>query len=125
LTTPTAKLTSLQADLNETRRTLADQNDLNALTESKLIESTEQLEMAMLDKEMADERAEAAEAEAEAMKEQLAVLEVELNVLRTEREEGERDGGEGDAEANDQARKSLAYIQLERHNERMKEALMR
>ena len=81
--------------------------------------------MAMLDKEMADERAEAAEAEAEAMKEQLAVLEVELNVLRTEREEGERDGGEGDAEANDQARKSLAYIQLERHNERMKEALMR
>ncbi|KAH7106785.1 dynein associated protein-domain-containing protein [Auriculariales sp. MPI-PUGE-AT-0066] len=114
-----AKLNSLQTDLVETRRTLADQNDLNALTEAKLNEISEHLEMAMLDKEVAEERAEALESECEAMKEQLAELEVELNVLKSDRE-----GGDGEA-AVDMAKSSLAYIQLERQNERMKEALVR
>jgi dynactin 1 len=38
--------------------------------------------MAMLDKEVAEERAEIAEAELEEIKERLAVVEVEIGVLR-------------------------------------------
>ncbi|KZV79203.1 hypothetical protein EXIGLDRAFT_632417 [Exidia glandulosa HHB12029] len=117
-----AKLNQLQTELVETRRTLADQNDLNALSESKLVEAGEQLEMAMLDKEVAEERAEAAEAEMESLKEQLAIFEVELKVIKEAGDGG--DGGDGEGGA-DPARTTLAYIQLERHNERLKEALVR
>lgn len=38
--------------------------------------------MAMLDKEVAEERAETAELEVEELKEKLAVLQVEMNVLK-------------------------------------------
>lgn len=89
------------------------------MTESRLTEAGEQLEMAMLDKEVAEERAEAAEAEMESLKEQLAIHEVELKVFK---EAGEGGGGQDGA---DPARTTMAYIQLERHNERLKEALVR
>jgi dynactin 1 len=49
------------------------------------MDTQEQLEMAMLDKEVAEERAEATEAELEEAKEKLAVLEVEMGVLKGER----------------------------------------
>ncbi|EJD45781.1 hypothetical protein AURDEDRAFT_87692 [Auricularia subglabra TFB-10046 SS5] len=112
-----AKLNQLQTELVETRRSLADQNDLTALTEGKITEAAEQLEMAMLDKEVAEERAEAAEAEVESLKEQLAVHVVELNVLKG--------AAEGAEDGDDPARNTLAYIQLEQHNSRLKEALVR
>lgn len=47
-----------------------------------MADSQEQLEMAMLDKEMAEERAEAAEADLEEVKEQLAMVEVELQHMK-------------------------------------------
>lgn len=47
-----------------------------------MLDAQEQLEMAMLDKEMAEERAETAEAELEELKERFAVAEVELKVLK-------------------------------------------
>lgn len=50
------------------------------------MDAQEQLEMAMLDKEMAEERAEVAEGECEELREKLAVLQVEMDVLK---------GGEG------------------------------
>jgi len=77
-----AKLTSLQTDLTETRRELADAQQLSQLAETRLIDSQEQLEMVMLDKEVAEERAELAEAELEDLKERLAILEVEVDVLK-------------------------------------------
>jgi dynactin 1 len=73
--------------------------------------------MAMLDKEVAEERAELAETELEEIKEKLAVLEVENGVLK---------GGGGTGEASDDtAKSSMAYIQLEKHNESLKEALIK
>jgi dynactin 1 len=72
--------------------------------------------MAMLDKEVAEERAELAETELEETKEKLAVLEVENGVLKT--------GGTGES-SDDTAKSSMAYIQLEKHNERLKEALIK
>ncbi|CDO76476.1 hypothetical protein BN946_scf184615.g2 [Trametes cinnabarina] len=112
-----AKLQQQQTELIATRRELADAQQLAQLAESRILDAQEQLEMAMLDKEMAEERAELAEADLEELKEKLAVLEVELQVLR------EGGGGEGGPESN--VKQSLAYIQLEKQNERLKEALIR
>lgn len=64
--------------------------------------------MAMLDKEVAEERAELAETELEEIKEKLAVMEVENGVLKT-------GGGPGES-SDDTAESSMAYIQLEKHN---------
>ena len=112
-----AKLNSLQTDLIATRRELADAQQLSQLHDSRVVDSQEQMEMAMLDKEMAEERAEAAEAELEEVKERLAVVEVELQVVR--------DGGEGEPGGEAVVKQSLAYVQLEKQNQRLKEALIR
>ncbi|THU86256.1 dynactin [Dendrothele bispora CBS 962.96] len=116
-----AKLNSLQTELTATRRELSDAQQLSDLAESRVLDAQEQTEMVMLDKEMAEERAESAEAELEEVKEKLAIVEVELEVLKEERElaEGEVTGGGEDGKS------SLAYIQLEKQNERLKEALLR
>ncbi|CCL98838.1 uncharacterized protein FIBRA_00843 [Fibroporia radiculosa] len=112
-----AKLNSQQTELIATRRELADAQQLAQLADGRIVDAQEQLEMAMLDKEMAEERAEIAEAELEEVREKLAVVEVELQVLK----EGE--GGEDSADNN--VKQSLAYVQLEKQNERLKEALVR
>lgn len=111
----TAKLTSLQSDLISTRRALSDAESLSSMSEMRLQEANEQLEMALLDKELAEEKAETVETELEAVKERLAVIEVELGVLKG-------DDGTG---ASEEAKERLAYIQLEKQNERLKEALIR
>jgi len=75
------KLKSLQTELIDTRRELADAQQLAQLSESRVIDAQEQLEVVMLDKEVAEERAELAESELEDVKERFAILEVELDVL--------------------------------------------
>ncbi|KAI0042583.1 hypothetical protein FA95DRAFT_1636409 [Auriscalpium vulgare] len=117
-----AKLSQLQTDLIATRRELADTQQLSELAESRNLDAQEQLEMAMLDKEVAEERAELAEAEVEELKEKLAVVEVELGVIKT--------GGSGASLASEDGgdpnvASSLPYIQLEKQNARLKEALVR
>jgi dynactin 1 len=77
-----AKLNAQQTELIDTRRELADAQQLSQLSESRLADSQEQLEMTMLDKEVAEEKAELAESEVEELKEKLAVLEVEMSVLK-------------------------------------------
>jgi dynactin 1 len=109
---------------------------LSQLAEGRVLDAQEQLEMAMLDKEVAEEKAELAQTELAEVQERLAVVEVELGVLK---ESGGKDigsrrpfccmlticlnvgGSGGDAKGKD----SLAYIQLEKQNERLKEALIR
>ncbi|TFK42165.1 dynactin [Crucibulum laeve] len=115
-----AKLNAQQTELIATRRELADAQQISQLAESRVLDSQEQLEMAMLDKEVAEERAELAEVELEEAKEKLAVLEVEMEHIK------EGGGGSAGEEGGDApARDSLAYIQLEKHNERLKEALIK
>lgn len=77
-----AKLNQQQTDLIATRRELADAQQLAQLAETRILDTQEQLEMAMLDKEMAEERAEVAEADLEEAQEKLAIIEVELEHLR-------------------------------------------
>ena len=71
------KLRKLQNELNYSNRTRADAEQLSQLSENRLIDAQEQLEMVMLDKEVAEERAEIAETELEEVKEKLAVVTVE------------------------------------------------
>lgn len=79
----------------------------------------DQLEMATLDREVAEEKAEAAETEVESLKEKIQELEMEAAVLKEENAEYEKpiDGLDG-------THTSVAYIQLEKHNERLKEAVI-
>jgi dynactin 1 len=77
-----AKLNSLQTELIATKRELADAQQLSQLSDTRVADWQEQLEMAMLDKEVAEERAEAAELEVEELRERLAVVEVELQHVR-------------------------------------------
>ncbi|EKM61655.1 uncharacterized protein PHACADRAFT_112443 [Phanerochaete carnosa HHB-10118-sp] len=111
-----AKLNQLQTELIATKRELADAQQLSQLSDSRVGDWQEQLEMAMLDKEVAEERAEAAESEVEELKEQFAIVQVELQHLR--------EGGTGE-DGNETIKHALPYIQLEKQNERLKEALIK
>lgn len=128
-----AKLVQLQTELIAARRELADAQQLSELAETRNLDALEQQEMAMLDREVAEERAEAAESELEELKEKLAVVEVELEVIKEgagkyatffyrNRETDSFEAAEG---GNSNVASSLAYIQLEKQNARLKEALVR
>ncbi|KZS86748.1 hypothetical protein SISNIDRAFT_434236 [Sistotremastrum niveocremeum HHB9708] len=131
-----AKLQSLASELQTTKRSLADSQSLLTLTESRLTDSSDQLEMATLDKEMAEERAEAAESDVESLKERLESVEIELASLKEkinaaggdgpERPEGGDDaGGGGGDDGPGSAAMGIKIVQLEKHNERLKEALIK
>ena len=111
------KLLSLQQELIANRRALADAEQMQQANENRLLDSQEQLEMVMLDKEVAEERAEAAEADVQLLQEKLESVEVELETLK--------EGGGAGGTVDDSVRASIAYNQLEKHNDRLKEALVR
>ncbi|KAK4049711.1 hypothetical protein OIV83_003986 [Microbotryomycetes sp. JL201] len=122
-----SKIAELAADVRELKRQNkeieAERDDLS----SKLEELQDQVELTLLDKEMAEEKHESLASSLEAMKEKCAELDVELNVLR---EENARMTGEGEAEIarhSDEggAQSHLAFVQLRKQNERLREALLR
>lgn len=129
-----AKLTQQQTDLIASKRELADAQQLSQRQEERLLDAQEQLELVSVDKEVAEERAEAAEAELDEIKERIANMEVELQVLRegggvylitfvNALPDDLLEGVEGGTETS--VKQSLAYIQLEKQNERLKDALIR
>ena len=77
-----AKMQSMQTEITDKNREIADLQQVKSVNENRLVDSQEQLELATLDKEMAEERAETAEGDLEEIREKMAVLEVELQVLR-------------------------------------------
>ncbi|KAF7307559.1 CAP-Gly domain-containing protein [Mycena indigotica] len=119
-----ATLNTMKTDLIATRRELADAQQLAELSEGRILDAQEQLEMTMLDKEVAEERAETAETELEDVKERLAIVEVELEMLKEGGGEDEEDDDAGNRSMA-KGKDSLAYVQLEKQNERLKEALLR
>lgn len=78
-----AKLQSLQTDNVTLKRTLADNKIQVERLEAQLLESSEQLEMMMLDKEVAEERAETAESDLEAEREKRLDAEIKLEVYES------------------------------------------
>jgi dynactin 1 len=120
-----AKLQSLQSEAASFKREVADLKVEKEGVEKKVEELEEELESAVLDREVEVERREEVVAELEAMKEKLAEMEVELGVLRGEKGEGGTHAEAKGDEGGDGVRTSLSYIQLEKQNERLKEALIR
>ncbi|KAF9488647.1 dynactin [Pleurotus eryngii] len=119
----TSTITQLKAEMAETRKESEDAREEKEAFDSRIEDLTEQLEMVMLDREVAEEKAETAMEECRELKERVAVLEVELGVLRGGGATGEQSDESGAAV--DTGNNNLAYIQLEKQNERMKEALIR
>ncbi|KAH0543925.1 hypothetical protein FGG08_001826 [Glutinoglossum americanum] len=76
------------------------------------------VEMATLDREMAEENAEVLKTELEALKQKAEELELECEVLREENDEL----GQG---MSPEEKTSQGWLQMERQNERLREALMR
>lgn len=86
--------------------------------EERVEELSEQLEMAALDREVAEEKAEAASADLQEIKQLNEELTLELDLLREENKAYEH--GDVDVEQS-----STAWIHLQKQNERLKEALVK
>ncbi|CAH3122952.1 unnamed protein product [Pocillopora meandrina] len=105
----------LQAQLNTAKKELKEITENHQEHSEELTELQEAVEMATLDKEMAEERLESLQQENEQLKDKLEEVTLDLEILKNEVSEG---GIEG-AAANAQVK------QLEQQNSRLKEAIMR
>nr|KIR89490.1 dynactin 1 [Cryptococcus tetragattii IND107] len=115
-----AKFQEIQSSLLTAQRQARDLQSENSILETRAAEAIDQLEMAALDREVAEEKAEAAEADIVKLGEKVTELEMEVALLKEENAEYEKPAGGIEGE-----RTSLAFVQLEKHNERLKEALIR
>ncbi|KAI9344183.1 dynein associated protein-domain-containing protein [Zopfochytrium polystomum] len=111
------KISDLQNELKDTRKMMTEAIDSKQVIEGQLHEAHEALEMMTLDKEMAEERAETLSTEMEALQDRIDELQIELEVLQ--------EGGALDDEGTGEMSSSAKIQQLERQNDRLKEALVR
>ncbi|EER29183.1 CAP-Gly domain containing protein [Coccidioides posadasii C735 delta SOWgp] len=113
-----AKYQPQQQEIAHLRRQLKEAESRVEEIERLQAEHESILEMAALDREMAEEVAEAIKAEYEALKMRTEELELEVEVLREENQElGQVTSPE--------ERSSQGWLQMERTNERLREALIR
>lgn len=114
------KISELQKELRDTKRQLKESSAEQETYENNYNDAVESLEMMTLDKEVAEERAEHLQQEVNILKDKIEEISVDLDVLKKEADIINRvpdhDGDE---------KTPLEVIQLERHNERLKEALMK
>lgn len=114
-----AKMNEMATELKELRKELKDVHTEKENLDSRQIEQSETLEMMTLDKEMAEEKAEGLQFELDALKERLEEATIEMEILKEER------GDLDNRELSEEEKSSLAYIQIERQNDRLREALIR
>lgn len=108
----------MQQELSDSRKQLADLKRSFESVERMQAEHESELELATLDREMAEETAEVLKSEVEVLKEKAEELELELEILREENSEYTKG-------MSPEERASTNWIQLERNNERLREALIR
>jgi len=106
-----AELVELKKQLKEMEATVAEVEDIKAEHEALL-------EMATLDREMAEEQTEAYKAELDAVRGKAEELEMEVEILREENEELSQG-------MTPEEKTSAGWLQLEKQNERLREALLR
>ncbi|KAL6740015.1 hypothetical protein Aduo_013406 [Ancylostoma duodenale] len=111
------QLLDLQRQLQEARKEAIESREWKEANQDELSSAAEQLEMATIDKEMAEERAEALQIELDCLKLKNEELEADLEILKEEMAAG---GGGAISEGN-----SVQLKQLELQNERLKEALIK
>lgn len=107
-----------QQEVTDLRKALREAEERFNAIEAMQAEHETTLELATLDREMAEETAEVLKSEVEALKEKTEELELELEILREENSEYTKG-------MSPEERASTNWIQLERNNERLREALIR
>ncbi|XP_058472370.1 dynactin subunit 1 isoform X7 [Solea solea] len=105
----------LQKQLKEAKREAKEALEAKEHYMEEMSDTADAIEMATLDKEMAEERAESLQLEVDSMKEKVDELTMDLEILKHEIEEKGSDG----------AASSYHVKQLEEQNSRLKEALVR
>lgn len=113
-----AKYQPQQQELAKLRKQLKDAEIRAEALEAAQAENETLNEMATLDKEMAEEMAETARVELQTLRQKQEELELEVEVLREENQELGQ-------EMSPEERTSQGWLQLERSNERYREALLR
>lgn len=115
-----AKMASMLDEIKQLRATLKETEAQLSELQNSAGENAEMLEMATLDREMAEERCEVLQLELDSLKERQEELVVENEYLKSENEEFIRGAGVGEG-----GERTAGSLQLERQNERLKEALVR
>ncbi|XP_072315553.1 dynactin subunit 1-like [Eucyclogobius newberryi] len=105
----------LQKQLKEAKREAREAHEAKDRYMEEMSDTADAIEMATLDKEMAEERAESLQVEVDTLKEKVEELSMDLEILRHEVSEKGSDG----------AASSYHVKQLEEQNARLKEALVR
>lgn len=107
-----------QQENNELRKMLKEAEQRLESIEEIQAEHDTALELATLDREMAEETAEVLKVELEALQEKTTELDLEVEILREENEEYSKG-------MSPEERASTGWLQMERTNERLREALLR
>ncbi|XP_024143283.1 dynactin subunit 1 isoform X3 [Oryzias melastigma] len=105
----------LQKQLKEAKKEAREAQEAKDRYMEEMADTADAIEMATLDKEMAEERAESLQVEVDSLKEKVEELSMDLELLRHEISEKGSDG----------AASSYQVKQLEEQNGRLKEALVR
>ncbi|KAH0270746.1 hypothetical protein KCU91_g7872, partial [Aureobasidium melanogenum] len=113
-----SKMQAQSHELNDLRNQLKDSESRLIDIEAIQAEHDAVVEMATLDREMAEETAESLKSELEVLRTSNEEMRLELDILKEENEELGR-------EMNPEERTSQGWLQLERSNERLREALLR
>ncbi len=107
-----------QQEMAELRKQLKAAQDRLSDAETQQADHDVALEMATLDREMAEESAEAMKTELDSLKSKVAELELEVEVLREENQALSE-------ELPPEERESQGWLQMEKSNERLRDALVR
>uniref|UniRef100_A0A4W5N8V4 Dynactin subunit 1 n=1 Tax=Hucho hucho TaxID=62062 RepID=A0A4W5N8V4_9TELE len=107
--------TDLQKQLKEAKKDAREALESKDRYMEEMSDTADAIEMATLDKEMAEERSESLQVEVESLKEKVEELTMDLEIIKHEVEEKGSDG----------AASSYHVKQLEEQNSRLKEALVR
>lgn len=113
-----AKYQPQQQEIIELRRQLKEAEAKFEAVEDQQAENDSVLEMATLDREMAEETAEALKTELDALRQKHEEVELEVEILREENQELGK-------EMSPEEKTSQGWIQMEKSNERLREALLR
>ncbi|KAK5136854.1 hypothetical protein LTR08_001776 [Meristemomyces frigidus] len=107
-----------QQEILDMKQALRESESRFADIEAIQVEHDEVMELATIDRETAEETAEGLQAELEALRAKNEEMELELEVLRDE-------NGELSKEMSPEERTSTGWLQMEKSNERLREALLR
>ena len=112
-----AKYQPQQQELMNLKKQLKEEKDTIETLETQQAENDSIQEMATLDREMAEESLEAMKLELDTLRLKFEEMELEVNILREENEELGKEISPAD-------KASKGWLQLERNNERLREAVM-